>query len=213
MTPEAVEAASLRWGEPGFEPRTDRVALFRRRWLDALTRSHPAMPYLLGLPAAAGAIARSVALGVAPPTAALLFAGGWIVWSFVEYAMHRFLFHISVESETAKIAALLAHGHHHVWPRDPRRIAATPIQVGSLVLLLWGMFALVLGRGRAWAALSGALGGYVAYEAVHWICHHGKPRSRLLRALQMHHLRHHANPRSRWGIGSPLWDWVFRTVR
>lgn len=214
LTPEANEAASLRWTEPGLAPRRDRVALFRSRWLDLLTRSHPATPYAVVLPVAALCGCRALVSGVAPELTAALLAAGWFAWTLVEYLMHRFLFHAEARSETARIAALLAHGHHHVWPQDPRRIAATPIQIGSIALLLAGMFHLALGGGRAWAALAGALAGYVAYEAVHWTCHHGKPRSRLLRAIREHHLRHHhQNPRSRWGISSPLWDWIFRTNR
>jgi dihydroceramide fatty acyl 2-hydroxylase len=126
--------------------------------------------------------------------------------------MHRFLFHARVTSETGKIVTFLAHGHHHVYPQDPRRIAATPLQLGSLALLFWGAFELALGT-RAPIAMAGMLAGYLAYERVHWSAHHGQPRTTLGRALRRYHLaHHHRDPRHHWGIGSPLWDLVFRTT-
>lgn len=216
LTEEANAAASLPWRDPGLPPREAReqVALYRSRVLDLFTRSHPAMPYVAVLPFALACAWYALALGVPPATGAALFALGWLAWTLVEYLMHRFLFHWPARGETARIATLLAHGHHHVWPQDPRRIAATPIQVISIALLFHGIFRLALGERWAWAAMSGAMAGYVAYEAVHWMCHHGRPRSRVLRALKEHHMRHHhLAPGSRWGIGTPLWDWVFRTAR
>lgn len=172
------------------------------------------MPYVTALPLAIVCAWRALALGVAPLVGLGLFAVGWLAWTLVEYLMHRFLFHWPARGETARIATLLAHGHHHVWPQDPRRIAATPIQAVSIALLFHGLFRLTLGDAWSWAALSGAMAGYVAYEAVHWMCHHGRPRSRVLRALKDHHMRHHhLAPASRWGIGTPLWDWIFRSGR
>lgn len=214
LTDDANAAASLPWREPGLAPRTDRVALFRSPALDLFTRSHPLAPYLVVLPIAIACAARSLWLGASSVELAACAALGWLAWSLVEYAMHRFLFHADVKSETARIALLLAHGHHHVWPDDRRRIAATPIQIGSIALLFHGLFRLALGPTLGWGALAGALAGYVAYEAVHWMAHHGRPTSRLALAIKDHHMKHHhLAPGSRWGIGSPLWDWVFRTHR
>lgn len=216
LTDAANEAAALPWREPGLPPRDERerVALFRSPILDLFTRTHPAAPYLLGVPFALLCAWQAASLGVGAGWGSLLFGVGWLSWSLVEYLMHRFLFHAQVESETLRIATLLAHGHHHVWPQDPRRIAATPVQLLSTALLFHGAFRLVLGPDAWWAAMAGATCGYVAYEAVHWLAHHGRPRSRVLRALKAHHMRHHhLEPGTRWGIGTPLFDWIFRTHR
>lgn len=212
LTPEARDAALLPWREPGLLPQrtTGKVALFRSTALDAFTHSHPLMPYVFVLPFALFCAFRAGDL----KEAVLFFALGWLSWSLLEYTMHRFLFHANVHRESLRIATFLAHGHHHMWPEDPRRITATPLQIASVVLLLGGVFHLVLDRAHASAALSGAMIGYVAYEAVHWMCHHVEPKARVLRALKQHHLRHHhLAPHSRFGIGTPLWDWLFRTAR
>lgn len=184
--------------------------MFRRRWLDQLTRVHPLTPYAIGLPLAAFAVYRASS-EYAYSEIALLAAAGWLLWTLLEYLMHRCLFHMPGEHESLRIALLLAHGHHHVWPNDPRRIAATLVQLLSLLLLIYGLLALLLSPATSWAVFGGVLLGYTAYEAVHWMAHHGQPRIPILRALKKHHLRHHLEPGSRWGISSPLWDWVFAT--
>ncbi|UJR78315.1 sterol desaturase family protein [Sandaracinus amylolyticus] len=216
LTDEANEAAALPWREPGLRPKGEdaRPSLYRSALLDVFTLSHPAMPYLIGVPFAAICAWRAWAHGVGAGWGALLFVLGWAAWSLVEYLMHRFLFHARVESETLRIATLLAHGHHHVWPQDPRRIAATPVQLVSIALLFQGLFRLALGPDAWWAAMAGATVGYVAYELVHWVAHHGRPTTRVMRALHAHHMKHHhLAPGSRWGIGTPLWDWLFRSDR
>lgn len=210
LTDEAFRGATSAWREPGQAPKTERIALYRSRFLDAFTKTPPWLPYVLVTPVI---VLSLVGVGSEPPLVVVgLLVLGALSWTLVEYLMHRFLFHARVSSETGRIVTFLAHGHHHVYPDDPRRIAATPVQLVSLMLLFWGVFQLVL-RERASFAMAGALAAYLAYELVHWSAHHGRSSSRVLRALRRHHLaHHHRDPRSRWGIGSPLWDVVFRTM-
>lgn len=213
LTDEAFSGAMSPWTAPGAARKSERIALYRSPVLDVFTRTPPWLPYVLVAPVVALCLVRSAALArTAPLAASGLFVLGAVSWTLVEYLMHRFLFHARVTSESGKIATFLAHGHHHVYPQDPRRIAATPLQLGSLMLLFWGAFDLALGAGAP-LALAGTLCAYLAYEAVHWNAHHGRPRTALGQALRAYHLaHHHRDPRARWGIGSPLWDVVFRTT-
>ena len=171
---------------------------------------HPALPFLLVTPAIGWLLEAAPRNAWAPALVAL----GALTWTLVEYAMHRWLFHFPSRRDPGKVTTFIVHGHHHVSPREPSRLAATPVQIGSLALLMLGVFQLTLGAG--WSmAMVGFLAAYLAYEAVHHIAHHGRPRSRLLRAIRRHHLSHHYEHEGRaaWGISSPLWDWVFGTVR
>jgi len=212
LTETARLAADLPWRAPGLRPRRDAVALYRAGWLDLATRSHPLQPYAVALPLAGWAVSRAPSLGAA----AVIGWGalGVVAWSLAEYALHRFLFHAEVRTAQGRILTFLAHGHHHVWPRDPRRLAATPIQLGSTVLFFVGLSKALPHPEAGHAFVAGALVGYAAYEAAHWMAHHGRPTHRWLKALQDHHLKHHhLAPTSRWGIGTPLWDHAFRTLR
>lgn len=212
LTDEARSAAMLPWDREGGLARRGQGSLYRSRALDVIfTLAPPWLPYVVMGPLAIAALVRG--LGTQSATHAFaLFTLGVLTWSLVEYAMHRFLFHARADGEAARVVLLLVHGHHHVWPDDRRRIAATPIQFGSLALLLYGVFTLAFPRAEALTAFGGAMLAYLAYEAAHYYAHHGRASSGLLGALRHHHMQHHhQDPRARWGIGSPLWDAVFGT--
>jgi len=202
----------LAWDREGLA-RRGRGTLYRSRALEVIfTLAPPWLPYLVMGPIAIGSLTESY-FALSTTRWLALAAFGALVWSLVEYAMHRWLFHAPATSESSRVVLLLVHGHHHVWPDDRWRIAATPIQFGSLALLLFGIFSLALPGPDAHATFGGAMVGYLAYEAVHYFAHHGRVQDGWLGALRRHHMRHHHDdPRSRWGIGSPLWDVVFRTM-
>lgn len=213
LTDEARAAAMAPWDREGGQARRGRATLYRDPGLEMVfTLAPPWLPHATMGPIALLAIGSG--LGAVPLwKVPLELAGGALVWSLVEYLMHRFLFHARAESEGARVVLLLVHGHHHLWPDDPRRVAATPIQFGSLALLFYGVLSLVLAAPDARVTFGGAMIGYLLYEASHWLAHHGRAQSGVLGALKRHHMRHHhEDPRSRWGIGTPLWDHMFRTA-
>lgn len=212
MTAEARAAAMSPWDRPQVGPaKRGRATLYRSATLEAFTIAPPWLPYVVMGPLALAALAP--AIGALPLwRVGLELSLGALAWTLVEYLMHRFLFHARAETEAARVVLLIVHGHHHVWPDDPRRVAATPLQFGSLGLLFWGLFSLVLPRFDALATFAGFLLSYLAYEALHYAAHHGRSRGGALAALRRHHMQHHHDdPRSRWGIGTPLWDYVLGT--
>ena len=211
LTEEALGAARSSWDRVG-DARRGRGTLYRSRALEVIfTLAPPWLPYVVMGPIAIAALTDGY-LWLSPGRLLAFAMLGALLWTLVEYLMHRFLFHAPAKSEAARVILLLVHGHHHVWPDDRSRIAATPIQFGSLALLLFGLLTLFLPGMEAHAAFGGAMLAYLAYEAVHFYAHHGRARHGALGALRRHHMKHHhEDPRSRWGIGSPLWDVVFRT--
>lgn len=55
--------------------------------------------------------------------------------------------------------------------------------------------------------------GYLCYDGTHYAVHHFKQTSRIGRFLKRHHmLHHHADHDGGFGVSSPLWDIVFRTM-
>lgn len=209
---ELLDAAQHPW-----QPRPGRagrqtMTLFTPVWTQRLFfDGHPALPYLLGVPLIALTLEHAAPVGVLP--ALLWGAFGVLLWTLTEYAMHRFLFHFESVRPEGKVAAFLVHGHHHVTPLETARLAATPGQMASALVLLWGVLALAVPAAAHAPAFVGLVVGYLAYEALHHHAHHGRPRWRLFQALQRHHLKHHyESPNRRWGISTPLWDWVFRTL-
>ena len=74
----------------------------------------------------------------------LFFMSGVIFWTFFEYVMHRFVFHLVSENPRAKRIAYVMHGNHHEFPRDRQRLfmpAVPSLIISSVVFLL--MYALM----------------------------------------------------------------------
>ena len=55
--------------------------------------------------------------------------------------------------------------------------------------------------------------GYLIYDYMHYYLHHAVPRTKLGKRLREQHMRHHfQDHRYGFGVSSPLWDAVFRTL-
>lgn len=211
LTDELLAAALAPDPKPDLSARSPRF--FRRPLFEALTRAHPASPYVLHLPLVALALWLARPLPLAALVALVL--AGALVWTFVEYWLHRGFFHMRQGTPARRVTSYIVHRHHHHAPADPDRIAATPLYSLGLLALLFAVYTLA-GPHARFALLAGTALGYLAYELLHWRLHHAAPHAdpRLLKALRRHHLRHHhGDGRSNFGISSPLWDLVFRTYR
>src|SRR5258708_16959117 len=55
-----------------------------------------------------------------------LFALGWLAWSFLEYLLHRFVFHMGARTPKERLRAFLLHGYHHQFPPAPIRFLPPP---------------------------------------------------------------------------------------
>lgn len=144
-----------------------------------------------------------VAVQVVP----LLFLAGLLWWTLLEYLLHRFVLHGLPRSLGSR------HMQHHDRPRE-RRLALAPLasSLGGATLHGVAFFGL-FGPAAGAPLLAGVVVGYLAYEWVHWSSHYRPSRSRIARGLRRHHqLHHHAMPDRRFGVTSPLWDWVFATL-
>ena len=142
---------------------------------------------------------------------ALLFIAGILFWSFFEYIMHRYIFHMIVETPRAKRFVYTMHGVHHEYPRDKDRLFMPPVPSIVLATLIFFLMHLAMG----WNALSffpGFVFGYMLYGSMHFAIHAFAP-PRFMKALwRNHHLHHYKTPDKGFGVSSVLWDIVFRTV-
>jgi sterol desaturase/sphingolipid hydroxylase (fatty acid hydroxylase superfamily) len=131
-------------------------------------------------------------------------APGWLAWSFVEYAIHRFVYHRLPMFEPL-------HDAHH---REPKVLIGTPPGLGTVLILLVIMLPLsVLGLAAALGGTIGVLGGYAVYQTAHHAVHFWKARhGTFLYALRLHHMRHHARKDCNFGVSTSLWDHVFGTA-
>ncbi len=134
---------------------------------------------------------------------AVLFCTGLLVWTALEYLMHRFAFH-----------GFAPHYQHHAEPAQRSYILAPVWLSASGATVLWlSVWAITQSWGAASWLLAGVVAGYLMYELVHLRIHSAVSGGRLLRALRKRHYHHHfANEHASYGVTSPLWDFVFATL-
>ncbi len=196
------------------------IRLFKSDFLEFFTHIHPAVIVALWLPVVGLALAGAVAWGgaAAAVTVPVGFVAGLFLWTLLEYTLHRFVFHFRPRTRRQERISFLFHGVHHAQPMIKSRLVMPPVvsvPLAALVLGLYSLvFALLLHRG-AWvpALFAGTVSGYLAYDLTHYSTHHFRLRSRALRYVRRHHMHHHfQTPDRRFGVTSPLWDLVFRTL-
>jgi len=185
--------------------------MFASPLLDRLTRVHPAIPVVLYLPVIAVLFGRG-ALEFGAPAALALALGGYAVWTLTEYWLHRVIFHFEPQRGLGARLHWMLHGVHHDHPNDRLRLVMPPTASVPLALAFCVVFWLVLGAASAQPFSAGFLGGYLAYDLLHYHVHHQRPRSALGRRLRELHMRHHFQDEERgFGVSAPYWDRVFGT--
>ncbi len=188
--------------------RSGSPRMFESDLFERFSRAHPLAPAILYLPVAALGIVLSWPHG-ALRTALSVFAG-YLVWTVVEYWLHRLVFHLPVVGPKSARVAFVLHGVHHESPSDETRLVM-PIGASlPMGLFIFFAFRLVLGADGAWGPFAGFAIGYVIYDEVHWYLHAGKPTSAWARWLRRQHFLHHfSEPTSRFGVSCPWLDYVF----
>lgn len=153
-----------------------------------------------------------VAFAYAPPEMAfVLIVLGWVMWTLVEYALHRFVFHLQPRSQRLQQLIFLIHGNHHANPNDPLRNLMPPIISVPLASLIWGACVLALGAQGTWLFL-GFMIGYVLYDLVHYCCHQFPMKGTLAGKLKAHHMRHHFHREGgNYAITGMIWDRMLST--
>jgi 4-hydroxysphinganine ceramide fatty acyl 2-hydroxylase len=131
---------------------------------------------------------------------------GTATFSFVEYAMHRWLFHAR-----ASFAAPI-HRAHHRSPADPMALPCFSSATASVGL--WWLLSPLLGREVTSFVLCGLLAGYFFYAAVHHLHHRIRGTTMpfgWLRSRWVTHAIHHSRLDKNFGVTTSLWDHVFGT--
>ena len=135
----------------------------------------------------------------------LAFGAGLFVWTFVEYVVHRWVYHAIPFFEKF-------HDAHH---NDPNALIGVPSFVSSGLILAVFFVPLLFTVGVVFAGgfASGALLGYAGYMLVHHASHHWalKPGGMLYRARVLHMAHHYHETSGNYGVITPFWDHVFST--
>ncbi len=192
----------------------ETVRMFENPFLEFCSHVHPATPLVIYVPVIGYMLYLSVwqrQLGLL--ALAGVFALGLLIWSFVEYIIHRHAFHYQPMSKIGKQLHFMMHGVHHDYTNDATRLVMPPSVSIPLAFLFYGVFTIVFGR-LAPATFAGFVCGYLFYDMVHYAIHHFPMKRGVWLWLKQHHLRHHyKDDHIGYGVSSPLWDYVFGSRR
>jgi sterol desaturase/sphingolipid hydroxylase (fatty acid hydroxylase superfamily) len=185
--------------------------LFENALLDKLSRVHWTVPLYVYVPVIAILACISFTkVSVAAALGCMLF--GYAAWTLTEYFGHRYLFHWQIPGKFGKRLHFLIHGVHHDHPSDPLRLVMPVLLSGPILLLAFGVIAVLFGFPLTWPVLAGFTAGYLAYDMVHYHVHHREPATRFGRMLRRVHMLHHFRDHDRgFGVSAPWWDHVFGT--
>lgn len=187
--------------------------LFENPILEKLSRTHISVPLIIFFTYAAGLLYWSVThTALTAAVTVGLFVIGLLSFTWVEYNVHRYVFHMATNTESKAKAQYTMHGIHHEFPKDKTRLAMPPLLSITLATLLLFVFRLILGD-FVFAFLPGFLVGYAGYLSVHYMVHAFQPPKNFLKALWVNHSVHHyKNGEVVFGVSSPLWDYIYGTM-
>lgn len=190
------------------------IRIFKSPFLEALTHVHPSIPLILWTPVMGYFLYLSFTVnGLRGSEFALVALISLFVWSLVEYALHRFVFHMPVRGPMSNAFVYLFHGLHHDDPDDPTRLVMPPVPAVLMMGLLYFLFGLLIPERYFFAFLAFFLSGYLCYDYIHYATHHFKMNNSMGRFLKKWHLQHHyRHEKAKYGVSSPLWDYVFHSV-
>lgn len=187
--------------------------MFEHDLFEFFSRIPPWQPPAIFLPMIGWVSYRAFAEGTGLAAFAGLFLLGLLNWTLMEYWLHRLVFHYEAKSRLGKRLVWLAHGVHHDWPNDKLRLVFPPAISLPLALLFWGLYTAVFGEASRYAAFAGLTSGYLAYDMIHYATHHFSWDGRVMKFLRAYHMAHHFKGGPfRFGVSSPLWDYVFGTA-
>jgi sterol desaturase/sphingolipid hydroxylase (fatty acid hydroxylase superfamily) len=226
LTEDCLEAAQGRWPASGAYHETGNdehvkgrgkrpqsIRVFKNGFMELFfSKAHPITPVVWFGPVIAYGLYSGVRASYGAWGTLGLFFAGWLTWTFMEYVLHRYVFHMKADTPEEKLRVFMAHGYHHEFPQDGMRLVAPPLMSWPIAVVYYSLCYFVLGPKFGWPFAAGTTAGYIAYDWIHYYTHHFNPKWFLGKWLRTYHLHHHfKTPNARYGVSSPLWDFVFRT--
>jgi len=140
-------------------------------------------------------------------------AVGLLSWGLFEYSIHRWILHRVPPRDGAGLPGNRTHLAHHA---DPNALDRLNVQLSEslpvCVVYFLAAWALTFDFRAATFAYDGLMLGYFFYEYLDYQAHHGAARNGVVRYFRRYHLlHHHYDARVRFGVTSPLFDYLFGT--
>ena len=142
-----------------------------------------------------------------------LFILGIFVCTFLEYWIHRWLFHYKHNSSLLKLFTK-GHANHH---KKTFNYDAMPFFTIPLIsILLLKIFSIIFLPYIAYALTAGLTMGYFYYGIVHHLMHRknsfiNNSNNGYWAYMSDFHFFHHERPKTNFGVTTDIWDRIFKT--
>jgi sterol desaturase/sphingolipid hydroxylase (fatty acid hydroxylase superfamily) len=206
------QAAQVRAASKRGQGATCRM--FESDFLEWFSRIHPITPFVAWVPVVLFVLYRSAVRHdfVWWQRGGVVFLG-LLTWTLAEYLLHRYVFHWVKDTPRARRIHFLLHGVHHDYPNDGDRLVMPLGFSAPLGAIFYALYYFAMGPRWGEPFYAGFVVGYMLYDGSHYAIHHFKQRTRLGKWIKRHHmLHHHLDHDGGFGVSSPLWDVVFRTM-
>jgi sterol desaturase/sphingolipid hydroxylase (fatty acid hydroxylase superfamily) len=186
--------------------------LFKNPFLERLTRTPFVLPVVFYfLLAIAATIYYTEKFDPELVSDLLLFAGGLICFTLVEYVIHRFVFHFRATTHRQREVQYSIHGVHHHFPKDEDRLVMPPVISILLAGTFYFLFRLIFSE-QGLMFFAGFSCGYSSYLLIHYAVHRFRPPKNIFRFWWKHHsLHHYYQDEGFFSVSFPLWDILFGT--
>lgn len=144
---------------------------------------------------------------------AMWFVLGLLSWTFLEYVFHRWILHWHPHTDVDRALVERLHIFHHEDPSDESQVCI-PVLLGVMGWTMIYLLILCLGANPSGGLLviCGIFLMMTIYDITHFSAHYMNPTNLYLRILKKHHMLHHFSDHTkRFGVTSPIWDYVFNT--
>ena len=121
--------------------------MFKSDFMEFCSHVHPITPVVLYTPLIVYMLYAALwrnSLSLA--TTAALFFIGVLIWTLLEYIIHRHIFHYEPKTAWGRKLHFIVHGVHHDYPNDATRLVMPPSVSVPLAIVFWVTFALLFGR-------------------------------------------------------------------
>mmetsp|Transcript_818 Transcript_818/g.1325 ORF Transcript_818/g.1325 Transcript_818/m.1325 type:complete len:322 (-) Transcript_818:578-1543(-) len=201
------------WVHTPIHPRSGGIRLFESDFMELFTRTPwwviPSVWVPLG--GYAGALAFESAPSILLPS--FLIPCFFFLWFLLEYAIHRWVFHMYAGGPRANLVHFLLHGIHHLTPMDKDRLVFPPAPGIIIAAIVYTIVRPVAPLYLTMCIACGLIFGYMSYDLTHYYIHHQVPLTSHLRTMKTYHMNHHyKNPDAGYGITSKVFDSVFATL-
>ena len=188
--------------------------LFSNPILEKLTRTHISIPIIIFFIFAVVLLSWSINhTNLSNGTTVGMFFIGFLSFTWVEYNTHRHLFHMKTYTRIRAKIQYTVHGVHHEYPKDKDRLAMPPLLSITICTILLLLFRLIMGD-FVFSFFPGFLVGYAAYLAIHYMVHAYPPPKNFFKIWWINHgIHHYKNGEIIYGVSSPLWDYVYGTMK